>query len=95
MNRSLRDVGGAALVVSQFTLFADTSSGRRPSWSGAAPPEQARRLYDHFCHALSGLGVPVATGVFGAKMAVRLVNDGPVTMLMERTPPPAPTEGDA
>ena len=82
-DRSLLDTGGAALVVSQFTLIADTAKGNRPSFSGAAPPEEAEPLYESFCDALRGLGVPVETGVFGARMAVSLVNDGPVTLLVD------------
>jgi D-tyrosyl-tRNA(Tyr) deacylase len=81
-DRSLADVGGAALVVSQFTLIADTGKGNRPSFSGAAPPEQADRLYEAFCAALRALGVEVAQGRFGARMAVELVNDGPVTIVL-------------
>ena len=81
-DRSLLDTGGAALVVSQFTLIADTDKGNRPSFSEAAPPEQAESLYEAFCQALRGLGVEVATGVFGARMAVELVNDGPVTIVL-------------
>jgi len=80
---SLLDVGGSALVVSQFTLYGDTSRGRRPSWIAAARPEQAEPLVDTFVRALEALGVPVATGVFGADMQVALVNDGPVTLLLE------------
>ena len=80
---SVLDLGGEALVVSQFTLIADTSKGNRPSFSGAARPERAEPLYEHFCAALRSLGVPVATGVFGARMAVELVNDGPVTIILE------------
>jgi D-tyrosyl-tRNA(Tyr) deacylase len=82
-NLSLLDVGGGALVVSQFTLFADTSRGRRPGFSGAAPPDQAERLYERFAGALSALGIPVATGRFGASMAVELVNDGPFTIWLD------------
>ena len=82
-DRSLLDVGGAALVVSQFTLIADTEKGNRPSFSGAAPPEQAEPLYEAFCAALRGLGVEVATGRFGARMAVELTNDGPVTIVLD------------
>ncbi len=82
-DRSLLDAGGAALVVSQFTLLADTSKGNRPSFTAAAPPEQAEPLYERFCEALGALGVPVETGVFGARMQVELVNDGPVTIVLE------------
>jgi D-aminoacyl-tRNA deacylase len=80
---SLLDVGGEALVVSQFTLIADTAKGNRPSFSDAAPPEQAEPLYQAFCGALRELGVRVATGRFGARMAVELVNDGPVTIVLD------------
>jgi D-tyrosyl-tRNA(Tyr) deacylase len=79
---SLLDVGGEALVVSQFTLIADTSKGNRPSFSDAAAPEQAEPLYDAFCGALSELGLRVETGVFGARMQLELVNDGPVTLVL-------------
>jgi D-aminoacyl-tRNA deacylase len=81
-DRSLLDVGGQALVVSQFTLLGDTAKGNRPSFGEAAPPEQAEPLYEAFCEALRALGVGVATGVFGARMAVELVNDGPVTIVL-------------
>jgi D-tyrosyl-tRNA(Tyr) deacylase len=81
-DRSLLETGGAALVVSQFTLLADTAKGNRPSFSGAAQPDVAQPLYERFCAALSALGVPVQTGVFGARMAVELVNDGPVTIVL-------------
>jgi D-tyrosyl-tRNA(Tyr) deacylase len=81
-DRSLLDVGGEALVVSQFTLIADTEKGNRPSFSAAAPPEQAEPLYEAFCSALQELGVQIATGRFGARMAVELVNDGPVTIVL-------------
>ena len=83
MQRSLADTGGGALVVSQFTLYGDTRRGRRPSWTAAAPPEVAEPLVDAFAAALAALGAPVATGRFGAHMAVELVNDGPVTLLLE------------
>jgi D-tyrosyl-tRNA(Tyr) deacylase len=83
MNRSLRDVGGAALVVSQFTLAADTSRGNRPGFSGAADPATGERLYEAFAQAMRDEGVPVATGRFGADMAVSLVNDGPVTIMVD------------
>jgi D-aminoacyl-tRNA deacylase len=82
-DRSLLDVGGAALVVSQFTLIADTAKGNRPSFGAAAPPEVAEPLYEAFCAALRALGVDVATGVFGARMVVEIVNDGPVTIVLD------------
>ncbi len=84
MNRSLLDVGGAAIVVSQFTLYADTRKGRRPAFVDAAPPDAARPLVDAFAEALRALGVPTQTGEFGAHMEVDLVNDGPVTILLEK-----------
>ncbi|MCU0241571.1 MAG: D-aminoacyl-tRNA deacylase [Vicinamibacteria bacterium] len=83
MNRSLRDVGGAALVVSQFTLYGDCRRGRRPSYSEAAPPEQAERLYNVFIDKLRAYGLDVRTGVFRAMMDVSLINDGPVTLLLD------------
>jgi D-aminoacyl-tRNA deacylase len=83
MDRSLLDTGGGALVVSQFTLLADTRKGNRPSFTDAAQPAEAELLYLRFCDALRALGVPVATGVFGASMQVELVNDGPVTIVLE------------
>lgn len=83
MNRSLADAGGAVLVVSQFTLYGDTAKGRRPSWQQAAPPEHAEPLVTAFGAALEALGAPVERGVFGAHMQVALVNDGPVTLLLE------------
>lgn len=82
-DRSLRDTGRSALVVSQFTLLADTRKGNRPSFAGAANPEIAEPLYDLFCSALEREGVPVSRGVFGAKMEVSLVNDGPVTIILD------------
>ncbi len=83
IDRSLVDTAGGALVVSQFTLLADTAKGNRPSFTDAAAPEEAEALYEHFCADLRALGVPVAQGVFGAKMAVELVNDGPVTIILD------------
>jgi D-tyrosyl-tRNA(Tyr) deacylase len=83
MNLSLKDVGGAALVVSQFTLAADTSRGNRPGFSGAADPATGERLYEAFAQAMRDEGIPVATGRFGADMAVSLVNDGPVTIMVD------------
>src|SRR3954451_12424159 len=82
-DRPLLDTGGAALVVSQFTLLAETAKGNRPSFSAAAQPERAEPLYAAFCERLRGLGVPVETGVFGERMSVELVNEGPVTILLE------------
>ena len=85
MNLSVRDAGGEVLAVSQFTLLADTRKGKRPSFVGAAPPEEAERLFDYFCERLHAAGAgPVKTGVFGAMMDVALVNDGPVTIILER-----------
>lgn len=83
MNRSVLDIGGAVLVVSQFTLAADTSRGNRPGFSSAAPATEGEVLYEYFAQALAGLGVPVETGRFGADMDVELVNDGPVTIWMD------------
>jgi len=83
MNLSLVDISGAALVVSQFTLYGDTRGGRRPSFIQAAPPEEASRLYDEFVRSMRALGVAVETGVFQAQMQVELVNDGPVTILLD------------
>ena len=83
MNRSLLDVRGSALVISQFTVYGDARGQRRPSFITAAPPEQAKKLYEDFCEALRQLGVTVATGVFGEMMSVELVNEGPVTILLD------------
>jgi len=84
MNLPLADVGGGVLVISQFTLYGDASKGRRPSFIGAAPPGVAEPLYERFVAILRAQGVPVATGRFGAMMDVELVNDGPVTLILER-----------
>jgi len=84
MNLSLLDVGGKAIVVSQFTLYADTRKGRRPSFVSAAPPEIAEPLVERFAALLESQGVPTQTGQFGAKMVVEIINDGPVTIWMER-----------
>ncbi|MBL4628811.1 MAG: D-tyrosyl-tRNA(Tyr) deacylase [Roseicyclus sp.] len=86
MNRSLLDTGGGALVVSQFTLAADTSRGNRPGFSAAAPPAEAERLYQHFAQAVRTLGPVVETGQFGADMALSLTNDGPVTIWLDTAP---------
>ena len=83
MNRSLLEVKGSALIVSQFTLYGDARGQRRPSFIAAAPPEQAKKLYEELCEALRRLGVAVATGVFQAMMSVELVNEGPVTILLD------------
>lgn len=83
MNRSLLDTGGAMLAISQFTLYGDARGGRRPSFIQAAPAERGRELYEAFVKAVEALGVRVATGVFQAHMAVELVNDGPVTILLD------------
>mgnify|MGYP000694482544 FL=1 len=83
MNRSIRDVNGSALVISQFTLAGDWRKGRRPSFTSAAPPEEGERLYEYFCDQLRKLEVPVKTGEFGAMMKVSLINDGPVTFVMD------------
>lgn len=85
MNRSLLDVAGAALVVSQFTLYGDARGQRRPTYITAASPELANQLYEKFCEALRGFGVSVATGIFQTHMSVELTNDGPVTILLDST----------
>jgi D-tyrosyl-tRNA(Tyr) deacylase len=82
-NRSLIDVGGEVLAVSQFTLYADTRKGRRPSFLDAAPPDLGERLYEHFCAAIEARGVRIARGIFGAEMEVELVNDGPMTIWLD------------
>lgn len=96
MNRSLLEVGGAMLVVSQFTLYGDARKGRRPSFTDAAPPEHAERIYHEFVARVRGLGVEVGTGVFRAMMQVALVNDGPVTLWIDTVdlkPPNVTTAG--
>lgn len=82
LDRSVLDAGGAVLAVSQFTLIADTAKGNRPSFAGAARADEAERLYERFCESLTARGVPVERGVFGARMEVELVNDGPVTIVL-------------
>jgi D-tyrosyl-tRNA(Tyr) deacylase len=86
MNLALEDVGGALLVISQFTLYGDASKGRRPSFIDAAPPEQAEPLYDRFLAMLRARGLTVAAGEFGADMLVEIYNDGPVTLVLDRAP---------
>lgn len=85
MNRSLTEVGGAVLVVSQFTLYGDVRRGKRPSFDAAAPPEQARRLYEHFVERVRAVGLRCETGRFQEMMQVELINDGPVTILVDST----------
>lgn len=88
MNLTVKDIGGELLLVSQFTLAADTNSGNRPSFTPAAAPEEGRRLFDYFVATVRGLHCPVATGRFGADMQVSLINDGPVTFQLRIPPPP-------
>lgn len=95
MNLSLKDVNGSALVVSQFTLMADCQSGRRPSFTPAAPPAEAERLYEYFTEQLRGMGIPTQTGEFGAEMAVALVNDGPVTFWLDSSTAKIPNAANA
>ena len=83
MNRDVREAGGSLLIVSQFTLYGDARKGRRPSFEGAAAPEQARALYEYFVDAARARGTPVQTGTFQARMSVHLVNDGPVTIILD------------
>ncbi len=89
MNRSVMDIDGAVLIVSQFTLYGNTTKGRRPSFTGSMPPEEAEPLYDNFVQQLQDSGLKIATGRFGAKMEVELVNDGPVTFILEDENPTA------
>ena len=95
MNRSLADVGGGILLVSQFTLYGDCRKGQRPSFVGSAPPEQARRLYERFGELLRAEWPSVAEGEFGAMMQVQLVNDGPVTLILDREAPVLSTREEA
>ena len=92
-NESIRDIGGSALVVSQFTLHADVRKGRRPSFTGAARPEVAEPLIDHFAETLRAQGTPVETGVFGAMMSVELTNDGPFTIVIDSADLERPRRG--
>ena len=92
-NESIQDIGGSALVVSQFTLHADVRKGRRPSFTGAARPEVAEPLIDHFAETLRAQGVPVETGVFGAMMSVELTNDGPFTIVIDSADLERPRRG--
>ena len=94
MNRDVQEVQGAVLVVSQFTLYADCRKGRRPSFAAAARPALAQPLYERFLATVATYGVPVAQGVFGAQMEVNLVNDGPVTILLDSPPPDDGREGN-
>jgi D-aminoacyl-tRNA deacylase len=83
MNLSLKDVGGSILAISQFTLAGSCDKGRRPSFVDAAPPEEGKRLYEYFVEKVAGMGIPVATGIFQADMKVSLINDGPVTFILD------------
>ncbi len=93
MNRSIADVGGGLLIVSQFTLYGDTRKGRRPSFTGAMPPAEAEKMYRRFVDLMASSGLTVATGVFGAKMEVEFINDGPVTFILEDEPAPPAASG--
>jgi D-tyrosyl-tRNA(Tyr) deacylase len=93
MNRSVIDVGGGLLVVSQFTLYGDTRKGRRPSFTGAMPPDEAEAMYRRFVELLEGSQLTVATGVFGARMEMEIINDGPVTFILEDEPAPPAASG--
>lgn len=93
MNRSVVEVGGEVLAVSQFTLYGDCRRGRRPSFDAAAPPAQAQGVYEEYVRAVAAQGIPVATGVFQAHMQVELVNDGPVTLLLDTVAASRPSEG--
>lgn len=86
MNRSVIDIAGELLIVSQFTLYGDTRKGRRPSFTGAMPPDEAESMYERFVQLLQGSGLKIATGIFGAKMEVEIINDGPVTFILEDEP---------
>jgi D-tyrosyl-tRNA(Tyr) deacylase len=86
MNLSVADIGGELLVVSQFTLYGNTNKGRRPSFTGTMPPDEAEPMYERFVQLLEGSGLKIATGVFGAKMEVEIINDGPVTFILEDEP---------
>ena len=92
MNRSLLEAGGSLLVVSQFTLYGDCRKGRRPSFDQAAPPEQARALYEYFVQYLKSSNIAVETGVFQAEMEIHLINDGPVTFILDSKPSHSPSE---
>jgi len=93
MNRSISEVGGGLLIVSQFTLYGDTRKGRRPSFTGTMPPDEAEPMYERFVHLLEGTGLKVASGVFGAKMDVEIINDGPVTFILQDEPAQSQSSG--